>query len=395
MRFAEDGRKYAPELYRISLFVMTQSTSFTDLAQQISVWAADLGFAQVGICDTDLRVQKEPLQAWLDNGYHGEMDWLAENLDKRLHPERLVDGAVRSISVRMNYLPGDTRQIQVLKNPSKAYVSRYALGRDYHKLVRKRLAQLADKIRAAAEPLMPVNQRPFVDSAPVLERPLAVKAGLGWAGKHTLVINREAGSWFFLGEILTNVPLPTNNTVAEDLCGECSACLKVCPTDAFPRPYQLDARRCISYLTIEHKGSIPEEFRSAIGNRVFGCDDCQAICPWNKYAHFSEEDDFRPRHGLADSDLLTLFKWDEVTFLRNTEGSAIRRAGYERWQRNLAIGLGNAPSDPEIITALEQRREAATPLVKEHIEWALQQQKNPLLRGPRKLRRRYDEGNPL
>ena len=391
MRFAEDGRKYARELYRNSLFVMTETLSFTDLARQIHVWAADLGFAHVGICDTDLRVQREPLQAWLNNGYHGEMDWLAENLDKRLQPERLVDGAVRSISVRMNYLPGDTRQIQVLKNPTKAYISRYALGRDYHKLMRKRLAQLADKIRVAAEPLMPVNQRPFVDSAPVLERPLAVKAGLGWAGKHTLVINREAGSWFFLGEILTNVPLPTNDTIAADLCGECSACLKVCPTDAFPRPYELDARRCISYLTIEHKGPIPEEFRTAIGNRVFGCDDCQAICPWNKYAHFTKEDDFSPRHGLADSDLLTLFLWDEPTFLRNTEGSAIRRAGYERWQRNLAVGLGNAPSDARIIAALEARRDGATPLVKEHIEWALQQQKNPQLRGPRKLRRRLNE----
>ena len=370
---------------------MTQSTSFTNLAQQISVWAADLGFAQVGICDTDLRVQKEPLQTWLDSGYHGDMNWLTENLDKRLHPERLVEGAVRSISVRMNYLPGDTRHIQVLKNPTKAYVSRYALGRDYHKLMRRRLAQLADKIRVAAEPLMPVNQRPFVDSAPVLERPLAVKAGLGWAGKHTLVINREAGSWFFLGEILTNVPLPTNDTIAADLCGECSACLKVCPTDAFPRPYELDARRCISYLTIEHKGSIPEEFRTAIGNRVFGCDDCQAICPWNKFAHFTQEDDFKPRHGLADSDLLTLFQWDEQTFLRNTEGSAIRRIGYERWLRNLAVGLGNAPSAPSVIAVLEQRRDAATPLVREHIEWALQQQKNPQLRRQRKLPRRNQE----
>jgi epoxyqueuosine reductase len=387
MRFAEDGRKYARELYRNSLFVMTDTLSFADLARQIHLWAAELGFAQVGICDTDLRVQKEPLQTWLGNGYHGEMDWLADNLDKRLHPDRLVDGAVRSISVRMNYLPGDTRQIQVLKNPVKAYVSRYALGRDYHKLMRKRLTQLADKIRLAAEPLMPVSQRPFVDSAPVLERPLAVKAGLGWTGKHTLVINREAGSWFFLGEILTNVPLPTNDIPVDDLCGECSACLKVCPTDAFPRPYELDARRCISYLTIEHKGPIPEEFRTAMGNRVFGCDDCQAICPWNKYAHLSQEGDFSPRHGLEDSDLLTLFLWDEPTFLRNTEGSAIRRAGYERWLRNLAIGLGNAPSNPAVIAALEARREAATPLVKEHIEWALLQQKNPKLRGPRKLRR--------
>lgn len=366
---------------------MTETSSFADLAQQIPIWAAELGFAQVGICDTDLRVQREPLQNWLAKGYQGEMNWLADNLDKRLHPEQLVEGAVRSISVRMNYLPGDTRQIQVLKSPTKAYISRYALGRDYHKLMRKRLAQLAEKIRLAAEPLMPVNQRPFVDSAPVMERPLAVKAGLGWAGKHTLVINREAGSWFFLGEVLTNIPLPTNNLVAADLCGECSACLKVCPTDAFPRPYELDARRCISYLTIEHKGAIPEEFRAAMGNRVFGCDDCQAICPWNKFAHFSQEDDFKPRHGLADSDLLILFQWDEATFLRNTEGSAIRRVGYERWLRNLAIGLGNAPSDAAVVAALENRREEVSALVREHIDWALQQQKNPQQRRPRKLRR--------
>ena len=367
---------------------MSQTSSFADLAQQISLWAADLGFAQVGICDTDLQVQREPLQAWLAKGYQGDMDWLAQNQDKRLHPERLVDGAVRAISVRMNYLPGDTQQIQVLKDPAKAYISRYALGRDYHKLMRKRLAQLADKIRLAAEPLMPVSQRPFVDSAPVLERPLAVKAGLGWTGKHTLVINREAGSWFFLGEILTNIPLPASDTLVHDLCGECSACLKVCPTDAFPRPYELDARRCISYLTIENKGPIPEEFRAALGNRVFGCDDCQAICPWNKFAHFTQEDDFRPRHGLADSDLVTLFLWDESTFLRNTEGSPIRRTGYERWLRNLAVGLGNAPSDPAVIAALEERRGAASALVQEHIDWALQQQRNPQLRRPRKLRRR-------
>lgn len=372
---------------------MTQAFSFAALARQIPLWAADLGFAQAGISDTDLRVQREPLQQWLDKGYHGDMGWLAENLDKRLQPEQMVDGAVRVISVRMNYLPGDTRQIHILKDPSKAYVSRYALGRDYHKLMRKRLAQLAEQIRLAAEPLMPVNQRPFVDSAPVLERPLAVKAGLGWIGKHTLVINREAGSWFFLGEILTNIPLPTNTEIAADKCGTCSACLKVCPTDAFPRPYELDARRCISYLTIEHKGAIPEEFRAPMGNRVFGCDDCQAICPWNKFAHISAEADFQPRHGLADSDLLSLFLWDEATFLHNTEGSAIRRIGYERWLRNLAVGLGNAPSDAAIIAALEQRRDTATELVREHIDWALHQQRNPAPRRRRKLKRSESDGD--
>lgn len=359
---------------------------FGELAAQIPVWAAELGFAQVGICDTDLRVQREPLQAWLAKGYQGEMDWLAENLDKRLHPEQLVDGAVRAISVRMNYLPGDTRQIQTLKDPQKAYVSRYALGRDYHKLIRKRLALLAEKIRIAAEPLMPVNQRPFVDSAPVLERPLAAKAGLGWIGKHTLILNREAGSWFFLGEILTNIPLPFNNQPPIDHCGSCSACLKVCPTDAFPRAYELDARRCISYLTIEHKGPIPVEFREAMGNRVFGCDDCQAICPWNKFAKPTDEVDFKPRHGLADSDLISMFLWDEATFLRRTEGSAIRRVGYERWLRNLAIGLGNAPAQPDVIAALETRRASASEMVREHIDWALERQRNPVPRR-RKLKR--------
>lgn len=369
---------------------MTDHTPL-QLADKIRIWAAELGFAQVGISDTDLRVQREPLQAWLDKGYQGDMTWLADNLDKRIHPEELMPGTVRVISVRMNYLPGDTRQIQILKDPQKAYISRYALGRDYHKLVRKRLAMLAEKIRQAAEPLMPVNQRPFVDSAPVLERPLAVKAGLGWIGKHTLVLNREAGSWFFLGEILTNIPLPVNQILSDNHCGECTACLKVCPTDAFPKPYELDARRCISYLTIEHKGAIPEEFRSAMGNRVFGCDDCQAICPWNKYAKPTDEADFKPRHGLADSDLLQLFLWDETTFLRNTEGSAIRRVGYERWLRNLAVGLGNAPSDPAIIEALEQRRSEATPLVQEHIDWALERQRNPNLRRARKIKRAQSE----
>ena len=365
---------------------MSQTSSFADLAQQIRLWAADLGFAQVGICDTDLQVQREPLQAWLAKGYQGDMDWLAQNQDKRLHPERLVDGAVRAISVRMNYLPGDTQQIQVLKDPTKAYISRYALGRDYHKLMRKRLAQLADKIRLAAEPLMPVSQRPFVDSAPVLERPLAVKAGLGWTGKHTLVINREAGSWFFLGEILTNIPLPTSDTLVNDLCGECSACLKVCPTDAFPRPYELDARRCISYLTIENKGPIPEEFRSAIGNRVFGCDDCQAICPWNKFAQPTDEADFQPRHNLHNTDLLTLFSWSEQEFLANTAGSPLRRIGYESWLRNLAVGLGNAPPDIRIAEALQTRRETAGRMVQEHIDWALHRQNNPHLPRRRKIR---------
>lgn len=357
------------------------------LAADIERWAQELGFQQVGITDTDVAAEKPHLEQWLKDGYHGSMDWLAHNVDKRLEPSLLVPAACRVISVRLNYLPGDTEQIKVLKSPSTAYVSRYALGRDYHKLIRKRLATLAEKIRAQAEPWIIAGQRPFVDSAPVLERPFAHKAGLGWIGKHTLVINKKAGSWFFLGEILTNIPLPVNQAVPEDHCGECSACLKVCPTDAFPQPYQLDARRCISYLTIENKDAIPERFRAAMGNRVFGCDDCQAICPWNKYAKPTDEQDFQPRHNLQNSELLDLFLWDETTFLKSTEGSPIRRIGYERWQRNLAVGLGNAPSDIRIIEALQKRRDQATPLVQEHIDWALEQQRNPRRRRQRKVKR--------
>lgn len=357
------------------------------LAADIERWAHELGFQQVGITDADLSAEKPRFAQWLAKGFHGTMGWLEENADKRLQPSLLIPGACRVICVRLNYLPGDSEQIQVLKSPSMAYISRYALGRDYHKLMRKRLAQLAEKISAQAEPWMTVNQRPFVDSAPVLERPLAQKAGLGWVGKHTLVINKNAGSWFFLGEILTNIPLPLNQHPVSNHCGECSACLKVCPTDAFPQPYQLDARRCISYLTIENKEAIPEEFRSAMGNRVFGCDDCQAICPWNKYAKPTDEHDFRPRHNLHNSELLDLFLWDENTFLRRTEGSPIRRIGYERWLRNLAVGLGNAPSDIRIIEALHWRREQATPMVQEHIDWALQQQQNPQRKRRRKIKR--------
>ena len=357
------------------------------LANDIQTWAQELGFQQVGICDVDVSDEAPRLKQWLAKNYHGSMSWLEENVDKRLQPDLLMPHACRVISVRLDYLPANSDQIAVLKNPNKAYLSRYALGRDYHKLIRKRLATLAEKIRAAAEPFIAAQQRPFVDSAPVLERPIAQKAGLGWIGKHTLVLNRQAGSWFFLGEILTNIPLPVNQNSVKNECGECSACLKVCPTDAFPRPYELDARRCISYLTIENKGSIPEEFRQAIGNRVFGCDDCQAICPWNKYARNTQEQDFQPRHNLHNSELLELFLWDEATFLRNTEGSAIRRIGYERWLRNLAIGLGNAPSDVRIIDALQTRLEGATPLLKEHFEWALTQQKNPQRKRQRKIKR--------
>lgn len=359
------------------------------LAQLIKEWSRELGFQQAGITDTDLSNQEDRFRAWLAAGYQGSMEWMAEHADLRLDPEKLHPGTCRIISVRLDYLPPDTNQIKILKSADTAYVSRYALGRDYHKLIRKRLATLAKKIEAWAvenQIDVPLSQRPFVDSAPVMERPLAEKAGLGWTGKHTLIINRHAGSYFFLGELFTNLPLPVETQTAENLCGDCTACLKVCPTDAFPTPYTLDAKRCISYLTIENKGPIPEEFREPIGNRVFGCDDCQAICPWNKYATPTDEKDFHPRHGLEAAKLNTLFSWDEATFLKNTEGSAIRRIGFEKWQRNLAVGIGNGPSSPETIDMLKQKLHTSTPLVAEHIHWAIKQLQDPDRKRKRKIK---------
>lgn len=357
-----------------------------DIVDALPNWARELGFQEVGICDVDLSLEQPRLDEWLEKKYHGSMQWMETHRDLRLNPALLQEDCLRVISVRMHYYPDGANSIAILKDPHKAYIARYALGRDYHKLMRKRLAKLAERIRECVADKYSPAQRAFVDSAPVMERPLAAKAGLGWIGKHTLLLHETAGSWFFLGEILTNLPLPITQKEQKNRCGECNACLKVCPTDAFPRPYQLDARRCISYLTIENKDSIPEEFREVMGNRVFGCDDCQAICPWNRWASPTDEEDFQPRHGLADSDLLDLFQWDEQTFLRNTEGSAIRRIGYERWQRNLAVALGNAPADTAIETALELRRDSASELVKEHIDWALDRQRNPRPR-KRKLKR--------
>jgi len=349
------------------------------LCDQLEIFSKASGFQAVGVTDCDLATERDRFQAWLAAGHHGDMQWLGENVDKRFDPSLLQPGTVRVISLRMNYLPENSAQIKILKNPQKAYISRYTLGRDYHKLIRKRLATIAQQLQTAAVQLglTDIRQRAFVDSAPVLERPLAEKAGLGWIGKHTLVLNEEVGSWFFLGEILTSLPLPINKTQAENRCGDCINCLKVCPTDAFVAPYQLDARRCISYLTIEHKGAIPIEFREAMGNRIFGCDDCQAICPWNKFAHYTNEPDFQPRHGLHDVELADLFLWSEEDYLNRTEGSAIRRAGYERWLRNIAVALGNAPSSERIIAALEMRLEFPSELVREHVEWALAQQRSP------------------
>ena len=299
------------------------------------------------------------------------MQYMAEHGMKRARPAELLPGTVRVISVRMDYLPPDAGFAKNLKDRKSAYVSRYALGRDYHKLIRNRLKKLGQKIEAACSDLA---FRPFVDSAPVLEHALAEKAGIGWTGKHSLTLSKEAGSWFFLGELFVNLPLPVDSPQT-DHCGACTACMTICPTQAIVEPYVVDARRCISYLTIELQGAIPEPLRPLIGNRVYGCDDCQLICPWNRYAQITDETDFHPRQHLHNRQLLDLFNWDEATFLANTEGSAIRRIGFQRWQRNLAVGLGNAPHDERIIRALELALPDASPLVAEHIRWALAQQR--------------------
>lgn len=338
------------------------------LAQSIKDWGRELGFQQVGITGVELGEHEGHLQRWLDAGYQGEMDYMAAHGSKRSHPDELVPGTLRVISLRMDYLPGDSRMAKVLGEPEKAYVSRYALGRDYHKLIRKRLQHLAERIEQV---IGPFNYRAFVDSAPVLEKAIAEQAGLGWIGKNTLVLNRKAGSYFFLGELFVDAPLPVDPPHSSEHCGRCTACLDICPTAAFVAPYQLDARRCISYLTIEFKGSIPEDLRPLIGNRVFGCDDCQMVCPWNRFARATGEGDFQPRHGLDNAELAELFRWSEEEFLSRTEGSPLRRAGYERWLRNLAVGLGNAPSSIPVLEALRLRREYPSALVREHVEWAL------------------------
>lgn len=338
------------------------------LARRVKDWGRELGFQQVGIAGIELGEHEAHLRRWLAAGHHGEMDYMAAHGDKRSRPAELVPGTLRVISLRMDYLPGDTRMAEVLAQSDKAYLSRYALGRDYHKLIRKRLQQLAERLQAE---IGPFGYRAFVDSAPVLEKALASQAGLGWIGKNTLLLNKQAGSWFFLGELYVDLPLPVDAAHGSEHCGRCKACLDICPTAAFVAPYQLDARRCISYLTIELKGSIPVELRPLIGNRVFGCDDCQLVCPWNRFARPTQQGDFRPRHGLDDSALAELFGWSEEQFLARTEGSPLRRAGHERWLRNLAVGLGNAPSSAAVLTALQQRREHPSALVREHVEWAL------------------------
>ena len=353
--------------------------NYPNLVAKIKLWAQELGFDQVSITDIDLSQHEAQLQRWLDAGYHGEMEYMAAHGMKRARPAELVPGTQRVISVRMNYLPPDASFAKDLKNKETAYISRYALGRDYHKLMRNRLKQLGKKLEEELEQYqLTLGFRPFVDSAPVLERQLAEKAGLGWTGKHTLILNQEAGSWFFLGELFVDLPLPVNEEIVEDKCGNCVACITSCPTGAIVEPYVVDARRCISYLTIEKQGVIPEEFRSLLGNRIYGCDDCQLVCPWNRYGQLTKEDDFHIRKQLKSQDLLTLFAWDEATFLKSTEGSAIRRIGIERWRRNIAVALGNAPYSEEVITSLEAAKHNASEMLLEHIEWALSQQQQKI-----------------
>ncbi len=339
-----------------------------ELAEKIKKWGQELGFQQVGISDTQLASAEKYLHHWVEKGFHGEMDYMHKHELKRSRPDLLESGTVSIISVRMDYLPEIAEKMfSNLENPVKAFISRYALGRDYHKLMRHRLQKLAYKIEAEVGDF---SYRAYVDSAPVLEKAIAEKAGLGWIGKHSNLINRKAGSWFFLGEIYTNIVLPIDQPTSAH-CGQCVACLDICPTQAIVAPYQVDARRCISYLTIELKGSIPEKYRAAMGNRIYGCDDCQLICPWNRFARLSQESDFNPRHNLNSIQLTELFSWTEQTFLTNMEGSAIRRIGYISWLRNIAIALGNGNISEQTIQALTEKLNHSSEIVREHVTWAL------------------------
>ncbi|NRR31275.1 tRNA epoxyqueuosine(34) reductase QueG [Oxalobacteraceae bacterium] len=354
-------------------------SNLAELATRIKQWGREVGFAEVRITDIDLSAAEAGLQAWLDAGMHGEMEYMAAHGMKRARPDELVPGTVRVISARMDYLPQATPddwragEAARLADPGAAVISVYARGRDYHKVLRARLQQLADRIRAETGEF---GYRVFTDSAPVMELPLAEKAGLGWRGKHTLLLSRTAGSMFFMGEILVDLPLPVDPPTGAH-CGGCSACITACPTQAILGPGRLDARRCISYLTIELKTAIPLEMRALIGNRVYGCDDCQTVCPWNKFAQRAVLPDFDERHGLGSASMVALFGWTEDEFNRKMEGSPIRRIGHQSWLRNLAVGLGNAAAagargDAQIVAALLARREHPSELVREHVEWALE-----------------------
>ena len=357
------------------------SQQLAELAVRIKQLATEFGFADCGITDTHNEAAGQRLNQWLELGYHANMDYMGKHGSMRYRAEELVPNTQRIICLRMDYLDPNLTTLSSLEDGQQAYIARYALGRDYHKLVRKRLAQLSKAIEAL---IGPFGHRVFVDSAPVLEKPLAQKAGLGWQGKHTLIINRKQGSWFVLGEIFVDLALPIDAPYDKDHCSRCESCITVCPTSAFPQPYVLDANRCIAYLTIEHKGSIAKELRPLMGNRVFGCDDCQLACPWNRAPSATQEDDFKPRHGLDQAQLADLLTWTEAEFLKRTEGSPIRRAGFEGWQRNLAIGLGNGPATAKVIDTLIHQRTLATPMVKEHMQWALDQ-----------LQQRQDQNIPL
>lgn len=352
---------------RIEQRTKNQESRYAALARDIKHWGAELGFQQIGIADCEMGEAETRLLDWLGKGYHGEMEYMARHGAKRARPAELVPGTIRVIVARMSCNPPARSAEEVLADGTKAFIARYALGRDYHKIVRGRLRKLADRIRREVGEF---RYRVFADSAPVLEVELAQKAGLGWRGKHTLLLNREAGSFFVLGELYTDLPLPTDGA-PENHCGSCQRCIAACPTGAIVGPYQLDARRCIAYLTVELKGSIPQQLRPLIGNRVFGCDDCQLACPWNRYAQTTKEPDFAVRDGLDDATLVALFSWSETEFEHRLAGSAIRRIGYERWLRNLAVGLGNAPTTPAVVAALRSRADHASPLVREHIAWAL------------------------
>jgi epoxyqueuosine reductase len=339
------------------------------LAEQIKLWSSELGFSSMGITDIDLSQDQRYLEKWLEKGYHGEMKYMERHGKKRSRPAELVQGTKRIISLSMNYLPENYNGLELLEEDKKAFVSGYARGRDYHKIMRSRLKKLVSKIKVHSSH----ENRVFVDSAPVLEKALAQKAGLGWIGKNTLLLNKNAGSYFFLGEIYTDLELPIDEPKIVNHCGSCTSCMDVCPTKAFEGPNQLDARKCISYLTIEYKGSIKEELRPMMGNRIFGCDDCQIFCPWNKFLKITDEADFKPRHNLDDIDLSNLFMWSEEEFLEKTQGSPIRRAGYESWLRNIAIALGNAESSVEVLRALHSKKDHSSEIVQEHVNWAIEQ----------------------
>ena len=344
------------------------------LTQDIKDWGISLGFQGVGISDIDLHEAEQHLQPWLKNGHHGSMDYMEKHGNKRTRPALLVPNTKRIISVRMDYYPdGSSNAFDVLNNKNLAYISRYSLGRDYHKVLRQRLKQLANLI---SDKIGPFGHRVFVDSAPVMEKAIAEKSGLGWIGKHSNLLSRDSGSWFFLGELYVDIPLAIDNKPTSH-CGDCQKCIDECPTQAIISPFTVDARRCISYLTIENKGTIPVEFRKAIGNRIYGCDDCQLVCPWNRFSDITKESDFDIRHQLDNVSLLSLFAWDENTFLSKTEGSAIRRIGYESWSRNIAVALGNAEKSDTVLNALQRKFEEASDLLKEHIQWAIEQQLTP------------------